>query len=153
MFWETTDSMLNCERALELNAMIRLILIVLVSMPQGWCCFVRVGESCCASLDSAPDHPPGKAPSCACCKIQQPTNRLTESTENHRDPFPGSCECCCRAQLGIPTNRPNVVVASLETCSMEPFRFESLGDFSPSIVFVRFYETVKLQILHCSWQC
>lgn len=143
-------AMLNYERVNKLGTIIRLILIIVVSMPQGFCCFVRVGESCCPSNTT---FGPKKTVSCPCCKPSTPIAGTTDSNGVQREAFPRSCECRCRCQVGMPPSRPNVLDDTLVDRWIEPFQIESLSHAIPIAVSICFSDRVPLQILYCSWQC
>jgi len=130
---------------------IQLILIVLLAMPQGWCCFVFSCER--GGVDSKEVASQGKTLSCCCCKQLDPDSFQSDSTNDHETRIPKSCECRCRFLIAVTNSAPSVVVSAVDSGFDEPFRME-LDCRSKQTVFVSpYFAVVKLQILQCSWQC
>lgn len=147
--WART-AMLNFERAKKLGTIIRLLLIIVLSMPQGWCCFVRAGQSCC-SISKTP--PRKSVHRCPCCKDQTPSVCLSDSESVQREALPRSCECRCRSQTGIRPVRPNIVADTLDAGWIDTFSFESFSHVLPKALADRHPDRVSIQILLCRWQC
>ena len=142
---------------MQLETVIRLILIVAVSMPQGWCCLIRIGDSCC-SLSNAisPENKNStedKSTSCPCCDRLHTEACSTDDGPLNGPEFPRSCECRCRCELGIPSSRPNVVVGELDTGWVDSLVIRSVCRSVPTEVSICYRTMVPLQILQCSWQC
>jgi hypothetical protein len=130
---------------------IRLILIVLLAMPQGWCCFVELCESGC--VDSNEVASPQKTLPCRCCKQLDPDRCQSDSTNDHETRIPKSCECQCRFLIAATNSPPSVVVSAVDSCFDEPFRMELDCRSKQPVSVLPYFAVVKLQILHCSWQC
>jgi len=133
------------------NGFIRLILIALVGLPQGWCCVVQTGESCCKASNSANTEP--RSSVCACCKHLDPDSCLANPSHEKEGPTPGTCECHCRFQIARPTAPSSVVFAAVESRSIEPFGMDSHSRSQLVVSDVPYSPKVALRILHCSWQC
>jgi len=133
------------------NVFIRLILIGLVGLPQGWCCVVQVGDSCCKAPNSANTEP--KTSDCACCKHLVPDSCLANPSNEKEGRTPGSCECHCRFQIARPTAPSNLDFVAAESNLFEPFRMDALSRSEVVVSHVPFFAKVALHILHCSWQC
>ena len=147
---QARTTMLNYERAMKLHSIIRLILIIVVSMPQGWCCFVRAADCCSTPKTTSVAQ---KSPSCDCCKRIAPDTCEPNFSEAQRESSPRSCQCRCRCEIGIPSSRPNVVLDILDSGWIETCQIEHFSYSIPTTASICYRERVPLQILHCSWQC
>ena len=134
-----------------MNVFIRLILIGLVALPQGWCCVVKMGDSCCniSNLVTAEQQ----SLNCVCCKQRAPEVCLDESRDRKEDRIPRSCECHCQFQIAVPTSPPSVIVAAVESGFPELFRADSSCRTGHLVSVVPLRPKISLQILHSSWQC
>ena len=130
---------------------IRLILIVLLAMPQGWCCFVLSCER--GYVDSQEEASPQETLSCRCCKQPAQKSCQSDSTNDHETRIPKSCDCQCRFLIAATNSPPSVVVSAVDSCFDEPFRMELDCRCKQTVSALPFFAVVKLQILQCSWQC
>ncbi len=151
LFWRIPGSILKVKRDLEMDRFIRLILIVLLAMPQGWCCFVVSCANGCA--DSKEVASPQNALSCRCCKQLDPESCQSDSKNDQQTRIPKSSECQCRFLIAA-TNSPTfVVVTAVDSGFNEPFRTELDCSSKQTVSALRCFAVVKLQILQCRWQC
>ena len=134
-----------------MNVFIRLILIALVALPQGWCCVVQTGESYCKAPNSSKTAP--KSSVCTCCKHLDPDFCLANPYNKKGGPTPGSCECHCRFQIALPTAPSIVAFAAVGSKLFEAFGMDSHSRSELVVSVVPFFPKVALRILHCSWQC
>jgi len=134
-----------------MDRFIRLVLIVLLAMPQGWCCFVFSCER--GGVDSKEVASQGKTLSCCCCKQPDPDSCQSDLTNDHETRIPKSCECQCRFLIAATNSPPSVVVSAVDSCFNEPFRIELDCRCKQTVSALPFFAVVKLQILQCSWQC
>ncbi len=134
-----------------MNVFIRLILIGVVALPQGWCCVVQMGDSCCntSNLATAELQPLN----CVCCKQSATEVCQSESADKKEDRIPRSCECRCQFQIAVPTSPPSVIVAAVESGFPELFRADSSCRLGQVVSVVPFHPKTSLQILYSSWQC
>ena len=134
-----------------MNVFIRLILIGLVALPQGWCCVVQMGDACCntPNVVTAEQQPLN----CVCCKRRAPEVCLSESTDKKEDRIPRSCECHFQFQIAVPTSPPCVIVAAVESGFPELFGADSSCRSRHLVSVVPLRPNISLQILHSSWQC
>lgn len=130
---------------------IRLILIVLLAMPQGWCCFVVSFESGC--VDSNEVASPQKKLSCRCCKPLNPNSCPSDSKNDQKTRVPKSCDCQCRFLVAATNFPPSVVVSAVDSCYNESLRLELGCRSKQSVSALPYFAVVRLQILQCSWQC
>lgn len=134
-----------------MNVFIRLILIGVVALPQGWCCVVQIGDSCCDTQNVATtEQQPLK---CVYCKQRAPEVCLTESSDRKADHIPRSCECRCQYQIAVPTSPPSVIVAAVESGFPELFRADLSCRSGRLVSAVPLSPKISMQILHSSWQC
>ena len=130
---------------------IRLVLIVLLAMPQGWCCFVESCESGC--VDSKEVASPRKTLSCCCCKQLDPASCQSDSKNDQKSRIPKSCDCQCRFLIAATNSPTSVVETAVDSGFDEPFRMKLDCRSKQTVSALPFFAVVKLQILQCSWQC
>ena len=130
---------------------IRLILIALVAMPQGWCCFVIDCGTC--SVDSEATATQQKALSCPCCKQLDLNICHPDSSNDNGERIPKSCDCKCQFPIAATNSTPSVVATALDSRFVEPLRMGSRCPSRQTVSSVSFFAFVRLQILQCSWQC
>ena len=130
---------------------IRLVLVALVAMPQGWCCVVMDCGTCCVDSEIAASEQ--KTVSCPCCKQLDRDICQTDSRNNREERIPKSCDCHCRYLIADTQSPSKVVAAAVDSCFDEPFRIDSQCHSRPRFSNVPFFAFVRLQILQCSWQC
>ncbi len=130
---------------------IRLILIALVAMPQGWCCALMGCGTCCVDSEMAATQQ--ETSSCPCCKQLDLNICHPDSSNDGRERFPKSCDCKCQFLIAAANSPPSAIATSVDSCFDEPCRIVSQGHLRPKFSAVSFFAFVRLQILQCSWQC
>ena len=131
--------------------LVRLVLIALVTMPQGWCCVaMNCGNRCVVSKATASHQ---KASPCPCCKQLDLNSCHPDSSNDNRERIPKSCNCKCPFLIAATNSLPSVVATAMDSRFDEPFRLISQRHSMQSVSAVSFFAFVRLQILQCSWQC
>lgn len=130
---------------------IRLILIALMAMPQGWCCIAMDCGNCCDV--SATVAPHQKTLSCACCTQLDLNTCHPDSSIDDRERIPKSCDCKCQFLIAATNPPPSVVATAIDSRFEEPFRMVLQSYSRQTVSAVSLFAFVRLQILQCSWQC
>ncbi len=130
---------------------IRLILIALVAMPQGWCCVaVDCGNCCDVSKTAATQQ---KTLSCPCCTQLDLNICHPDSSNDGGERIPKSCDCKCQFLIAATNPPPSVVATAIDSRFYEPFEMVPQCHSGQTVSAISFFAFVRLQILQCSWQC